>query len=785
MASDKPAPAAPDASADRPPVLWPREALPALLVALVPMTVAVVFALAWPGFALAEDDALAHYQPLLTEAIPRLLSGELPLWSDHTGCGFPLLARSAPLYPVYLLAYGVCRLLGLAGHEVAVAHVLHLGLAAAAAFVFLRALRVGRPAAATAGVAYALAGPMLGMDTNWTEYGALAAYFPLGLLVVERVTAGERSWFWPCFGGLVGGLVFLGASMMGTLKFSLLFGAYFLACCRRETLGPSLVRLAAAGVLGLLCCLGPLLLQVQYLGNSARYLEGGLGVYDALFVQACPPEFYRGFVYPRTLFDWPDKEKWPAHMFFWPRFVGGGLFAGPLAPLALCLAAAHFGRPGRHRALLVLLGAYFLLSLGYYFEPNLLLLGVPVLGQNRWPVRWTIEFTALAALLTGPGLELAWRHRDDPRTRAALYTFLVLVALAVTTRSGLSALAESGPGLLGAVWVLAAVFLALVFHRGHERGFFAAAFGLTLAGLVVNVPWVQQNRFGIVAPMYGDRLALDDPDLGRVLFLASNKEQRGHGEGNYAYNLPHALGGRTVLNYGPFHLRTHAWIEGVSTQSEVFDVDAAARAFLRGHLLDTLRVRYVVVPKDNAALNEACREHPGLHKEDDGEWVTVYRNDGFRAAAFPVREVRKEGELATWDDLRKAPLSDICYVEDDYDGPRTFDGKGRVSDFHEDNGTVACRVEAEAPQFVVVTDSWYPGWRATVDGEPARLYRANSSFMAVAVPAGRHEVRLEYRPEALVWLTWLGVAVEVALLLVCAAGLLWRLWPGVGAPQPS
>ena len=49
-------------------------------------------------------------------------------------------------------------------------------------------------------------------------------------------------------------------------------------------------------------------------------------------------------------------------------------------------------------------------------------------------------------------------------------------------------------------------------------------------------------------------------------------------------------------------------------------------------------------------------------------------------------------------------------------------------------------VEVEKPSMVVLTDAFYPGWEAYVDGRKTAIYRANSMFRAVEVPPGKHSV---------------------------------------------
>ena len=91
------------------------------------------------------------------------------------------------------------------------------------------------------------------------------------------------------------------------------------------------------------------------------------------------------------------------------------------------------------------------------------------------------------------------------------------------------------------------------------------------------------------------------------------------------------------------------------------------------------------------------------------------------------------------------------------------------------------RVEVETsstkPSFLVLTDSYYPGWKATVDGQPARIYQANQIFRAVRLPAGKHRVVFRFVPLPV----YFGVAVTI-LAAAITGGLAFR--ERRRAPQP-
>jgi hypothetical protein len=84
------------------------------------------------------------------------------------------------------------------------------------------------------------------------------------------------------------------------------------------------------------------------------------------------------------------------------------------------------------------------------------------------------------------------------------------------------------------------------------------------------------------------------------------------------------------------------------------------------------------------------------------------------------------------------------------------------------------RIEAttSAPGYLVVSEVYYPGWQAEVDGTPARIFRANYAFRAVYLSAGEHKVRLYFQPQ--MWRIGLGLSVLCWISLVAAAMWLTR-----------
>ncbi|MFN8061524.1 MAG: YfhO family protein [Vicinamibacterales bacterium] len=92
---------------------------------------------------------------------------------------------------------------------------------------------------------------------------------------------------------------------------------------------------------------------------------------------------------------------------------------------------------------------------------------------------------------------------------------------------------------------------------------------------------------------------------------------------------------------------------------------------------------------------------------------------------------------------------------------------GRVSVTSIGTNEVELAVETVSDAILVAAERFDQGWRATVDGRPVPLARANAIFQAVPVPAGTHVVRFVYRPRRFV----AGLALSLAGIGLSAACL--------------
>jgi hypothetical protein len=90
---------------------------------------------------------------------------------------------------------------------------------------------------------------------------------------------------------------------------------------------------------------------------------------------------------------------------------------------------------------------------------------------------------------------------------------------------------------------------------------------------------------------------------------------------------------------------------------------------------------------------------------------------------------------------------------------------------------VAVDVASPAPAFLVLTDTFYPGWQAYLDGREQPVLRGDSVFRVVEVPAGDHQIVFRFEPASVL----VGLAVSLGTLALCVVASVtgsrrwWRL----------
>ena len=189
--------------------------------------------------------------------------------------------------------------------------------------------------------------------------------------------------------------------------------------------------------------------------------------------------------------------------------------------------------------------------------------------------------------------------------------------------------------------------------------------------------------------------------------------------------------------------------------------------------LQLLNVKYVLIfgspPPD-----------PGLFELVYSNEITIYRNNACVDQTLPVFDYEVErNPAAILTRVRSGSFDPrrILLLEKEPEPPAAPaknpdatvdpDASVRITSYEPDE----MRIEASLPRpgFLLLLDTYFPGWSATVNGQPTRIYRADYTFRAVWLPAGKAEVLFSYRPTSF----RLGLVLSLASLLALGATWFW------------
>ncbi|HVQ28765.1 MAG TPA: YfhO family protein, partial [Vicinamibacteria bacterium] len=727
-----------------------------------------------------QRDIHSYWYPHIEVFVRAVAEGSWPLWNPYVGFGTPLLAD-----PNFQLAYPPTWLnlvLPPAVYYKAFV-IVHCWMAGVGLFLLSRRLGLSTPAALLAGAAWCASGPLLSAASLFHHFAG-AAWIPWVLWGLEGVLQGGAGASALLLGSLAAGQVLAGSGdmcLITTLSGVLRLCAHFV---RASPDWPEVRRLGAAGAGAALVAAG--LSAVQWL-PTAELLSGSarLGQTPATSTHwSVHPLSLLDLLFPSLVADFPMSVSLRAVLFDSREPLLASLYLGLPAGMLVVLGVAAGRRP---RALAAIACVLFILAaLGLHTPFYGWLLRLPLVRLLRFPTKYMIPAALFWALLAGTGFEV-WRTAWTSTGRR----------LAVVLGAAMAALAL-GSAMVAAGWRSAAGMLEpFVFSDPAPLAARLAATASTLwwssalAWACALLLWLRARRetpsaWMAIAPAL---LVLDLVIAGRQVNPLAPPELLSHRP-----PLLDALGREPVecrlysmglsgpwleAVRGPEGWK-RSWSRALGAQERLqapmgarwrlfgsYDGDFTglatvafghATALMRANedtplglkLLQMANVCHVVSARPGGPPGATTvAEQPSVFPAP----IRLLRVPDPLPRAYVVSGVRRARDDAAigtlvdpaFDATREVVLAPAEGATDVQDSPE-FRATARI--LWRRSNALAVAVDAAAPGYLVVVESYHPGWKAFVDGEETVVLRANALFRAVPIRPGRHQVVFEYRSPA-------------------------------------
>ena len=679
-------------------------------------------------------------------------SGQLPLWEPALYTGYPLFAAGA-LNPLTSLLFAV--LPPAAAYDAFL--LLMLAVAGFGAARFARVLGASVPGAMVSALVWAHGGVLV---SQWRHLGVLGtlAWFPLALSLVEealgpRSDGRRRDRALVLFSAVLA-IQVLAAFPQSLYACLLAYGVWAVARsldAARDAPARlrSLVRFTTACMIGVGVGAVQLLPMAELGGLSSRH--GGLSWEAATHLHLWPPNLL-ALAVPYPFGDVSDGT-YRGHDLFWESHGYLGLCTLPFALVAVWT--------DRRRAVWVLtalavLGVLFALGPAtpvYRVAFTLL----PGLRSFRIPQRFLFVACGALAVLAGLGLTRAqrwWSERDAGNPSRVTAMQLASAVVALTALDLAATLVRQNPLVDAHPWLAPpAVVHALA---GESVGRVYAMESST----VHRQAFAQAHGWRDLAP-YRMARELIQPDANLFWSLA----------------MPDGYAGLVTrpmeISWGPMSPAHIGLARGAyhAEQDQLVPVSGFVRYLAMNH------VTHVLAP----IVVQSQRLEPMA----SGSWARLYRvRDPLPLAYFVGRSVAVPSDRAAAILMFSeafSPRREVLLHLPSEGGISTAPQPGPPSLVparieRPANSRLTATVDAPTAGWLVLAESWYPGWTATVDGHDAPIVRANINQKAVAVAAGRHRVTFSYHSRSLARGAFVS-ALALACLLVAAIGLAWRRLP--------
>ena len=198
----------------------------------------------------------------------------------------------------------------------------------------------------------------------------------------------------------------------------------------------------------------------------------------------------------------------------------------------------------------------------------------------------------------------------------------------------------------------------------------------------------------------------------------------------------------------------------------------------KGRRLDLLNIKYVVVPAFGADFKQFSQSDR-FTKVFANNYVSVFQNPTALPRAWIVPATGMETftnpdmEVARLKNPEFDPLKSVTITGKSAAAPSSsaVDFRSSVEITNVNANGLTIKTQSSAPGILVVSQTYYPGWKATVDGTNADILQADGTLTGVPFPAGTHEMRLVFQPASFRIGLFISIIATTILLALLATGL--------------
>jgi len=645
--------------------------------------------------------------PLITVLRDQLTENHFALWNPYTYCGYPIYAniQACFFHPLVFASALISSFLSWSSLPVLLewAVVLQVWMGGVAAYRLFRELEL-RTAAAWTGAVMFETGSYFASRAEHIDSMMAAAWMPLAWLAVWKLRRGLRL-DWLVLLSLALGLSVWGGFPQATVA---VFGSTVMLALLIVILRIGQARVIAWTCGG--CVLGVLLAAVPFIPTTqlteysvAKYrldwLGTGGGLYWQSLVSLIAPNRYNIFDISR--FKGPGD---PTFLYLYSS-IGGLLLA------IFALAA----RRNRTTALFALLLAFGMLWM---------------LGDKT--IVWRIFFPLLPEKV---------RIGIHPE-----YTYCIFsLAIAGLAAMGLDSIRTSDR----ARWAIGAIIALDLFLVGSGRPMNSASVrqdpGVTRDAFDGNESLLREVRHYVNQSVPPWRIDTVDSSMA------------------WTYGAP-ILEVPSASGISPLALENT-----IQLRLSLHDGNRAGWYYplekLDSPVLDLMSVRYVLT---RAADIPRFAALPKFRHVASLPGTEVFENLSVLPRFYFVRSTRQVGSLDEAHDLiehRKIDLHETALTDEPIELPPNEDsGKpGEVKVIQYEPSRIELSLQASGASLLVLSETYYPGWKAWIDEQPVAIHSVDIAMRGVVVPAGAHQLRMEFYPAVLP--ISLGISLATALLL--------------------